>query len=742
PGYESYDWTGELIKNFAPMQQHNISVNGRNERVSYYASVGFTDQESVFSSREFDYTRYNARSNLDLTITDKLNFAIDMSYQKDFIDRPTQGLDGIWTSLSTAQPRYPTWLPDRSVGSYSGFQTRNPLVQTRKDFTGFYNRHVETFTGKIEGKYELPIDGLRLNAGVNVRSLNTYTKNFNTPYDLYTYEPETDEYIWQAGGTNINLRERYDKDSQIYPYSSLTYNQTFNSHSVKGLLLGEYIEDFSNYFNAYRRDLLSREIPYLFAGGDQNIDNTGSASEGGRASVVGRVNYNYKERYFLETTFRYDANVQFAPDGRWGFFPSISAAWRISEEPFFGTGNFVDDLKIRASYTELGNDRFAEGWDYITGFQIINSRGHLIGNEIGRQIRTLGLANPLLTWEDMTIYNLGFNTALFNTKLLIEADVFYRKREGILAREERSIPSTFGAGLPLVNLNSQDTRGVEGMVTYQDNIGLFNFSVSPNFTYARSKWIHFEEEEYTDPDDIRIYQESGNWVNRSIGYVSDGIFMSQAEIDNHPVDQDQNENSTLIPGDIKYVDLNDDGVIDYRDQKEIGYGTFPNLTYGLGLNVSYKSIRLDALFQGASLFNSRIEGEARGMFSNGTIPLDYQKEYRWQPDPDDPDVNINPDAKLPAASIDIRPNNNIFSDFWLKDATYLRLKSLNLSYSLPESTIKKAGFGMIQIYLSGTNLFTLSKLGIYKNSFDPEQPGGIKNYPLHRRYSLGLRITI
>jgi TonB-linked SusC/RagA family outer membrane protein len=742
PGYESYDWTGELIENFAPMQQHNISVNGGNDRVKYYASVGFTDQESVFRSREFDYTRHNARTNLDLAITDKLNFAIDISYQKDFIDRPTQGLDGIWTSLSTAQPRYPTWLPDRSVGSYSGFQTRNPLVQTMKEFTGFYNRHDETFTGKIEGRYELPINGLRLNAGANVMTVNTYTKNFNTPYDLYIYVPEDDEYIWQAGGTRMDLRERHARGSQIYPFSSLTYDQTFNNHSVKGLLLGEYIEDYSNYFNAFRRDLLSREIPYLFTGGDQNIDNTGSASEGGRASVVGRINYNYNAKYFLEATFRYDANVQFAPEHRWGFFPSISTAWRISEEPFFGDGNFVNDLKIRASYTELGNDRFAEGWDYLTGFQILNVRGHLVGNEIRRQIRTLGLANPLLTWEGMTIYNLGLNAAFLDNRIVIETDVFYRKREGILAREQRTLPSTFGAALPLTNLNSQDTRGLEAMVIYQDNIGSFNFSVSPNFTYARSKWIHFEETEYTDPDDIRIFQESGNWVNRTIGYLSDGIFMSQSEIDNHPIDQDQNGNTTLIPGDIKYIDLNGDGVIDYRDQKEIGYGTFPNLTYGLALNASYKSFRLDALFQGASLFNSRITGEARGMFANGTIPLDYQKEYRWQPDPNDPTVNINPDAALPAASIDIRPNNDILSDFWLKDATYIRLKSLSLSYNLPETAIRNAGFGMVQIYLSGTNLFTFSKLGIYKNSFDPEQPGSIRNYPLHRRYSLGLRITI
>ena len=742
PGYESYDWTGELIKNFAPMQQHNISVNGGNERVKYYASTGYMGQESVFRSRDFDYTRYNTRTNLDLVISDKLNFSVDLSYQKDLIDRATENEGAIWTSLSTAQPRYPTWLPDRMVGSYSGFQGRNPLVQTMKDFSGFYTIHTETFNGKIEGNYLLPVSGLQFNIGTNVMALNTHTRQFETPYDLYIYVPDTEEYIWQAGGTTIDLRESYDRASQVYPYSSFTYEQDFGNHSVKGLLLGEYIEEDSIYFNAYRRDLLSKEIPYLFAGGDQNMDNDGGASESGRASVVGRLNYNFKEKYFLETTFRYDANVQFAPDNRWGFFPSISAAWRISEEPFFGKDNFVDDLKIRASFTQLGNDRFAVGWDYLTGFEIFESRGHLIGNEIGRQIRTLGLANPLLTWEDMTIYNLGLNTALFGARLLMEADVFYRKREGILAMEVKNYPSTFGAEMPLVNINSQDTRGIEGMLLFQDRMGSFTYSVSPNITYARSKWIHFEEVEYTDPDDIRIYRKSGNWVNREIGYVSDGIFMSQAEIDEHPVDQDQNENTTLIPGDIKYVDLNDDKVIDYRDQKEIGYGTFPNMTYGLALNASYKSFRLDALFQGASMFNSVINGGVRGMFSNGTIPFDFQKKYRWQPDPNEPALNVNPNAELPAASIDIRPNNNLYSDFWLKDATYIRLKNLSLSYNLPETTVRRAGFGMVQIYLSGTNLLTLSKLGIYKNSFDPEQPGRIRNYPLHRRYSIGLRLTI
>jgi len=262
---------------------------------------------------------------------------------------------------------------------------------------------------------------------------------------------------------------------------------------------------------------------------------------------------------------------------------------------------------------------------------------------------------------------------------------------------------------------------------------------------AREKYRRWSESPYDDPDEIRIYQLTGKYTNRWIGYKSDGIFMSQEEIDNHSVDQDQAGNSTLRPGDIKYLDLNNDNIIDWKDQDEIGYGTFPDLTYALNLQMQYKGFGLTALFQGASMFNSMIADALRGPLQNLGNPFDFQHKYRWQPDPENPDVNINPDAKLPAILGDgtgTNTNNNKPSDFWLKDATYLRLKNLNLSYSIPQEATQKIGIQDVNIYVAGSNLFTLSRMGIYKNSVDAESTGYQKFYPPVKTISLGLKLTL
>ena len=370
---------------------------------------------------------------------------------------------------------------------------------------------------------------------------------------------------------------------------------------------------------------------------------------------------------------------------------------------------------------------------------------YIFGQTLGTSIRTTGLANPNITWETMTIYNAGLDISLWQRLLGMEFDVFYRKREGILANPVKSYPGTFGAPLPMQNLNSQDDRGFELALTHYNSIGDIKYSIRGNVSYARSKWIHHEESEYTDPDEIRIYKQSGKWTNRWIGYVSDGIFMNQEEIDNLPYDQDQNGNTTLKPGDIKYVDINHDSIIDWRDQRVIGYGSTPDIMFGLNINVSYKGLYMNVLFQGAGMFNMYITGAARMPFSNESIPLEYQYKYRWTPSPDNPGENINPHAKLPAVTTAGTDNNNLkVSDFWLQNNTYLRLKSLNVGYSLPAQWITKVGLEKLGLYISGTNLLTFSKLGIYKKSFDPEGPSNqdTRQYPPVKTVTIGVNITL
>ncbi|MDX9882975.1 MAG: TonB-dependent receptor, partial [Prolixibacteraceae bacterium] len=750
PGYVNENWYKAAFREWAPMQSHNLAVRGGNEKVKYYMSVGYLDQSSIYQSGDLNFNRYNARTNVDAQISDRLSVSIDMSYRNEMRKAPQTSLDNIWINLKTALPVWPATLPDpEKGGAYSGFLERSPVAQTIRDMTGFNDDIQRYFTGKISAKYKIPgIDGLEANAALNYSINNKYNKIQDKPFDLFTYDYANQQYIpYGSNGAN-SLDETSSQYTQLYPMISLNYDKTFGNHSVQGFLLAEGINTDYFFLSAGRVDLLSVEVPYLFAGSPDNLTNNGGAVETGRISYVGRGNYSYKGKYLLEGTFRFDASHKFPDDSRWGFFPSVSAGWRVSEESFIKDNlSWVDNLKLRASYSKSGNDN-VEAFKYLTGYEIQTEETnvYVFGSDVYRLIRSTGMPNPDITWLDMTSYNVGLDGTFMRGMLGFEFDLFYRVTDNIFGQPLETYPSTFGATLPQVNLNSTDDRGFELTLTHRNKIGNdFSYNVAGSVSIAREKYKRWSESPYNDEDEIRIYQKTGKYTNRWIGYKSDGLFMTQEDIDNHAVDQDQAGNTTLRPGDIKYIDRNDDKIIDWRDQDVIGYGTFPDLTCGLNIQMQYKGFSLTALFQGASLFNSMISDVLRGPLQNLGNPFEFQYKYRWQPDPANPDVNINPDAKLPAVLGDgtgTNTNNNKASDFWLQDATYLRLKNLNISYSLPGKIIKSFGIQDVNVYVAGSNLFTLSKLGIYKSSVDPEATGYQKFYPPVKTISFGLNVTL
>lgn len=736
------------------MQQHSLKASGGSENVKYFTSVGYTHQESYFASRDFDYRRFNARSNIDVKVDENISFLMDMSYRVDDRQAP-HSYDDIgetFVQLGTARPTEPTQFPDPDFIPWTGFLQRQPVARTNRDIQGTWDRRDETFQGRLGLTYNLPfLEGLSLRGEVNVVQTQRGVKVLRKPFDVFEYDPVNDTY--SNRGTNGGLSSVSDQQfrrQQIYPLVSLNYDRTFGDHSFKVLALAEQITRKENFVFARRQDLLTTAIPELFTGSANLQFNDGSSfADIGRRSLVGRINYAFKDRYLFEVAFRADGNVLFAPEERWGYFPSLSAGWVLSREPFLAQSNFLDNLKVRVSYSQLGDDSAngLDGFDYLAGFQQQDGV-YLLGNNAAQpRITTLGLPNPLLTWEEITLYNFGVEASVLDGRLSFEADVFYRNREGLVAQNQREIPSTFGAVLPLVNLNSRNNRGIELLVNYKQVIGDVSLTISPNFTFARAKWGDvFDQEDFDDPDQKRINGREGQWVNRNFGYVSDGIFMSQEEIDSHPVDQDEQGNSTLRPGDIKYVDLNDDGIINFRDQDVIAFASNnPEMMYGMNLGVTYKNFGMSALFQGASRFSLNVTGNARTMFSNFSIPLDYHYDLRWQPDPNNPDVNINPNAQLPAATTSPGPNNNINSDFYRKNVTYMRLKNINIYYNLPESLLEPIGLNNVQVYLAGFNVFTVSSLGIFKNSFDPEEAAtgnqAFRNVPVTRNYTAGVRIS-
>ena len=759
PGYEGGDWINQLIKNNAPMQQYNFNVSGGSDNVKYFSSFGFIDQESFFRSRDFDYKRYSIRSNIDIDLNSNLSLGVDLSYRQDIRERPAKNaLSDIWIDLSTAQPIFPTSLPEGVVipdpskpfVSYSGSTTgnRNPLARSSRSIYGTYDRFDNMFRSKIGLKYKIPgVDGLILRANMNIQILDRAEKSFRNPYNVYRYNESDGTTSLEGVGNGVSsVSESQFKRTMLYPLVSAEYKKKIGTHNIDVLLLAEQTRRSYSRFSATRKNLFTTSIPELFIGSENDQTNDGSSgSDIGRKSLVGRINYRFKNRYLFESTFRADGNVLFSPSNRWGYFPSFSLGWIVSEEPFFSNGENIS-LKLRTSYSQMGDDTAngINGFDYLAGYQSQNI--YLFGqNNASTTIRTLGEVNPFLSWEVITMYNLGVESSFLQGRLQLELDYFYRKRENILSIDQKSVASEGGFNLPLTNINESDDRGLELSAIFQQNIGKFRLELAPNFAIGKEKFlIRNDLEKFSDPDYIRIYGREGQWVNRRLGYLSDGIFMSQEEINNHSVIQDGNGNLTLRPGDIKYRDLDQNDTINFRDQDVIGYASnMPEVTYGMGISVNYKNFQLSTTLQGASKFSIYINGPAATMFSNGSIPLAYHYDYAWQPHPDNPNININPNAILPAASLSANINNSRISDFWLRDVRYLRIKNINLSYNIPEKAFSKIGLKSTQIYLSSENLISWTNLGIYKNTFDPEfDPGtqATRRYPITRSYTVGLRI--
>ncbi len=359
----------------------------------------------------------------------------------------------------------------------------------------------------------------------------------------------------------------------------------------------------------------------------------------------------------------------------------------------------------------------------------------------------------------MKISNVGFDGTFWDGKFGFEVDAFYRLRENILATPTSQVPSTFGADLPLTNLNKRDNRGFEITLSHKNKIGDFSYDVTPMFSWTRGKYVKIEENVLPVTNDMdeetkefnrlwnNRYVNQGQWDDRQWGYISDGFFMNQEQIDAHTIDQDQADNQTIRTGDIIYKDLNGDSYIDWRDEQVIGKSGLPKIMYSMNLGMTFKGLSLRMLWQGAADFTNTFSGSAAAPFENESIPLLEHYKFRAivAVDSDGNEYITNPDDfKLPPVTQNGRNNNNSKpSDFWTYNVRYLRLKNLNISYSLPKKFVAKFGINQCLFYLSGTNLFTISNLGIWKKSFDPEIVNqNCNQYPPVKTLSVGLKLTI
>lgn len=727
PAYKSYSWYDACLKDWAPMQQTNVSLSGGNDDLRYGAFLGYMDQYGMYRSRDNRLQRYNIRANVDGNVNKNLSVSFDLASIVSDINSPTRGQVSLWGDLFGSRPNLRPTLPDPTKVAWNGGIT-SPIAGTTTEYGGYNKGLNNQLNLTFSTTYKIPfVDGLSFKGLVNYTQSTNESKGWGKGYIMYLYDENSDKYVAHPSAMQTGLGESYSRSKTITGQVSFNYNRTFNEkHTISAMGMVEMIDYYSKWFNAGRSGYITDAIDQLFAGGADKQSANGSASESGRLSYIGRVDYSYEGKYLAEVTARYDGSPNFPDNGRWGFFPSASLAWRMSEEHFM-KDNFawLDNLKLRTSYCTAGYDAVG-AYQYLTGYKYGNL--YIVDETEHTSLVSTGLANKNITWENMKIYNIGLDFSILKGKLYGEMDWFYRDRTKMLGQRSSSLPNTFGASLPSENINSMSNRGVELMLGHRSSFHGLDIDVSGNITWARAKWNHYDEPEYTDPDDIRIHKVSGNWANRTFGYKSDGLFTSEEEIKNYTLDQDLQGNKTIQPGDIKYIDQNNDGKLDWRDNVLIGKSSDPEIMFGMNVALRYKGFDLSALLQGAAEREMSVQTGISNL-NNGST-LIYNE--RWN------ENNNDKWAIIPRQYLGGKTNNSYASDYWIKDASYVRLKTFSIGYNLPSSLLQKFSILNLRIYVAGTNLLTFS--GLNKYDVDPEGQGVGNYYPQQKVVSIGVNL--
>lgn len=704
--YPNVDWADECLKDFALMQQYNLSITGGTEKVKYFVAANVMMQDGLFKYADYNdnystnvkYTKYNFRSNLDFQLSDVISAKLNLAGVIGDKHRPAPGGDVtfIFDRLKIANPdRAPIRNPD---GSWSVLEKANfnPLAYILD--SGYADEKETAVQATLGMKADLSkwVKGLSINVDFSFDFNNLYVKKYGKTSDMWEFHSDGSYKNFQTGSALGFSDDLSVYNSQYVFEPSLNYNNKFGDHEVSGLVLfnaQEYVK---------KGDALTR-LPYR------------------RLGVVGRATYGYKGKYLGEVNIGYNGSENFAPGHRFGFFPAFSLGWVASEESFFNV-SFIDYLKLRASYGLVGNDQIGgDRFLYLSLWESADDAefGYPNSSGAGGGTKEKRTGNEVLTWEKAKKYNFGFDTRMFNNKLELTADVFFERRENILTSVD-IIPGTYGGPAIQANAGVVENKGMEFDVTWRDRIGKnFEYFVGGNYSFARNKIVEKPE----SPQAYDYLYATGRRVGQSFGYVALGLFQSEEEILESPTQF----GVPLYPGDIKYMDINGDGVIDSNDRYPIGFHNVPEMFYSFKLGFSYKRLDFSCLFQGAGNVTYNFQNPNIPFNNEGSTPITEWLD-RWTPE--------NRGASLPRISY-TRPGNNNYqhSTFWQKNGNYLRLKNVEIGYKIPERWIGVIGAENARLYVNGTNLLTWDNVPVY----DPENTE--TKYPLMRIINFGVKVT-
>lgn len=741
-GYKSYDYYDMIMRKNVPQYHVNASVTGGSERTNYYLSVAHTSQEAMMP--DFNYQRTNFQLNLDTKITNRFTIGAQVSgrYEKTN-DVGLPGGDGYYSAILAVFKMRPIDSPYandnpnyiRNIDSYrNGY---NPAA-FRRDIAGYKDSMTRYANINAYAQYDFGF-GLTAKATFSYGYTNSRFDGYQYAYQIYTYDEASDTY----NGTNAAGRWRLQIDRSVptrYMQLQLNYNKQIKDHNISAVL-GYEASDYDWSKKTYGTEPSTDYLPLLQM---DEINSFGDEwSYEARAGWLARVNYDYAHKYLVELLARYDGSYLYAPSQRWGFFPGASIGWRISEENFFAPlKSVVDDLKIRASIGQTGTESGVSLFGYLSGYNW-NQGSAVLDGEYVTGLNQRGLPVTNLSWTKNTTKNIGFDLTMFGNRLTISADAFRKDITGVpAARYDVLLPSEVGYSLPNENLNKQAYVGTEAMATWTDHIGDFNYRVSGNITFSRYRNIESYKPRFSNSWDEYRNSSEDRWGGIYWGYQVIGQFQSEEEIKNYPVNLDGQGNTTLLPGDLIYKDVNNDGVINGMDERPIGFpeGWSPILSFGGNIGLEWKGIDLNIDFSGGAMQGWRQNYELTNAYHNGGNSPAYLLEDRWHRlDLYDPESEWVP-GRYPAIRNGEFAYNNKNSDFWLHNVHYLRISNLEIGYSLPTWMLKPIHAQKVRIYGSVSNLCSFDN--VHQYGIDPEiTAAAAVVYPQQRTFLVGFNVT-
>lgn len=711
----------ELFKKQASQSNHNFSLNGKSENTDYYISLGYQDQSSLFRGPDFGYKRYNFRMNLTQKVGKNLAFSGRMSFARNDIK------DHAWWTEWLIEPtvRIPTiYDAVDENGNYTLVSGSNGSSLARLEQGGSRRSKNDEALGNFSVEYK-PLPDLTIKAVLSGTITSNKTHEFRKAIT----------YAYPGGGdTQNSVSDQSGNTLYLNPFVTANYNREIVKDGVLDLLVGASSENFKNEFFG----VTGINVP----GNDFGVINNtaellrsgtyGSGNEWSLRSYFGRAGFTFLDKYLVETNFRYDGSSRFSSDNRWGFFPSVSAGWVLSKESFFASvEDVVSFAKIRGSWGQVGNQDINDLYGYQSLVNV-SSNVYGFGNKpVSGAYYSVSNANR--SWETTTMTNIGIDASLFSSKLSVGFEYFNNETRDILL--QLPVPATYGLGQPFQNAGTVRNRGWEVTLGYLFNTADVQHSINANLSDNASEIIDLKGKEFIAGGDIQTILREGYPIYSYYGLRSDGFFNSTEEVSASatPIFA-----TNVKPGDIRYIDRNQDGEINYENDRFILGNPFPRYTFGFSYMAKWKGFDFSFLLQGVGQRSQWVRGEIVEAFHNSNEgPVFNRHLDRWTP--------TNTDATYPRLTVGSESVNNAArSDFWIYDAKYLRVKNIQLGYTLPQAMIGKVGLTSLRFYVTGLNLFTFTPFDI---GLDPEVNGGLsaggapysgRVYPVSRVFSAGL----